>query len=369
MSVIMFIICLSLFLGGIQAQDLPEPEAGIERFPNGTRIFERWWLVNCTTWQERVFYEAVTDAEAILATVKKPNFNTMTAQEYLGAQNRPFWNAYQEKVPKVLAAAYDWVSRHNWWYGPYVYCNVNPDNHCNQGTYDRCPVEVLYPGGDPGDSAQLYMVLCDSWFEKPSLSWAVNRGKFCLEHDKSHETLKLIFNMLLYENRALWLVHAVFHVREVFTALTVNKGRVPKTPGFQKLMLPFPHHDWIQPWSGISKAVLGPWQAKAAALNIPEGDWMTPGPLGNPTNYGLYALAEYLTIQLGDYPDRPYFIASNYTGFPPLGTAMCSDFETAWALGQYTPNQTEVAHAPWVFTPQSLPTNLPDMPFYPRSRN
>ncbi|KAK6537415.1 hypothetical protein TWF694_011602 [Orbilia ellipsospora] len=116
---------------------------------------------------------------------------------------------------------------------------------------------------------------------------------------------------------AIKLWTKVFHHREVFDRWVTHGRPEDKGLTYQRLMLPAPFHDqiWKLRYSKLPIPVLSPFEAKRLATNPPGNGWWKPGPLGSPTNYAIYALAEYLTQELGDYPDRPYTWSNFVTGW------------------------------------------------------
>ncbi|EPS43912.1 hypothetical protein H072_2048 [Dactylellina haptotyla CBS 200.50] len=329
---------------------------------------EHLYFQDCTPQQEAIIYTSMKEAAAIAEVVKTPNWQSYAAQEYMGAHLMDSWFGYKDKVPQVFQKAYEWLTRSYWFTGPIVFCE-SEKRSCTLGRLEHCPILLEFPENDDSATAQASILVCNSFFKQRRLSSVINQAKFCRENYGSHESYNsLIYDLRWYENRAHWFLHAVFHHREVSEAMTVNVPGRAGEPRLKKyLMLPTPYHDQIMVSrvDKISVPVLSPWEAKKLASNSPGSGWNRPGPLGSPTNYALYALAEYVTKQMGEYPDRPYLYSSWASGWAPEGHRMCPEWEDSAVdpdSNGFKPNETEFAIAPWVFTPQGRPSTWPDYP-------
>ncbi|KAF3908247.1 hypothetical protein AA313_de0204653 [Arthrobotrys entomopaga] len=316
---------------------------------------EKLYFLDCSASQEMFIREAMKEAITLAAMVKNPNWQTMAAQEYMGANFiGPNWRNLADQVPKVFASAYNWLTRQYWFTGPYIQCESPRSATCDLGGLDHCPILLRFDGSEP--TSQATFTVCNSFFTQKSLSYVVKQGKYCRDNygDKDAYT-SAVYDIRYYENRGHWFLHAVFHHREVYDSL-VTHGR-PQDKGliFQRLMMPTPYHDqiWKLRYSNLPIPVLSPFEAKRLATNPPGNGWWKPGPLGSPTNYAIYALAEYLTKELGEYPDRPYTWSNFVTGWGPKGYRMCPGWNGEYVA--FKPNESRVAVAPWIFSPQAPP--------------
>lgn len=206
---------------------------------------------------------------------------------------------------------------------------------------DSCPILVKYYEGQDrwNKHAHGNMIFCNRWFSYGTLPAALHQGMWCQANDFERSKGK-VFDLSYYENRALHIVHAVFHLREITSHLWYDRTT---TRGKLALLPEWPHHAQIysnadRPDQGSKLPVFTPWQAKQLATNGPderwedkEGwSWAYAGALGSATNWALYTLAEFLTEHLRDYPAGPYIamrskdglwntekMCDEYPGFPP----------------------------------------------------
>ncbi|EPS43744.1 hypothetical protein H072_2253 [Dactylellina haptotyla CBS 200.50] len=337
----------------------------IEEFPNGTALVNaHFWIYFCNDDQKKIIYDTMDDAKRMLELTKTPNLDEYAAQEYLGAQWRDEWESYNDKIFKVFQAAYDLSNTWYLFYGPYVYCQ-NEQYQCSHDDKDGGPIVVSYPDGNYANDAQLTLVLCDRWFKQNSLEAAIKQGKFCRSDDPVLYS-KVYNNIIWYSNRAFWLVLAIFYIREVNGAMTVqfNPRFGPNPPPPPPLCHYWPGVDYV--WRDRQDAVNGipvmtPFTAKRLATNKAHEQYLSSGALGSPTNYALYVLAVYLTREMEEYPDLPYHWRSENEWYPPPDQEMCFD-SLRIAKDSYVLNQTVMAVAPWVFTPEGRSVNLPATP-------
>ncbi|KAK6526144.1 hypothetical protein TWF281_011180 [Arthrobotrys megalospora] len=334
----------------------------IEEYDNGTyRINEHLWVYDCNNDQVRQLYEALDDSKKVLKEVKTPNLDRFSAQEYLGTQWRLEWQTYNTKILTVFSKAEEWASRWGLFYGPYVYCE-SEKRKCDLDDYRATPIKVEYPENDSSPGAQLTLVLCNRWFGAKSLTVVLEQAKFCQANYPQDNIQLRVLDMRWYENRAFWLIVTIFYIREVNAAMTAdfNPHFGPNPPPAPNIFHVWPTHDCI--WAKKNRSnrkipTLAPWSAKKLATNPAHGEIISSGPLGNPTNYGLFSLAEYITKEIGDYPDRPYVYNSKHSWWAPRGERMCAGFDPHILAGDpdLKPNSSMMAVAPWVFSPQEIP--------------
>ncbi|KAK6526142.1 hypothetical protein TWF281_011178 [Arthrobotrys megalospora] len=320
---------------------------------------ESIWFQNCDYTQQKLIKEAFEGAKLMLELIKEPDWGSYAAVEFLGTNYLSSWGPYEEKVTNMLKKAFEWADRQYWFSGPYVRCEAETQKFCNM-PFDTDNVIMRYDASEPENwQAQLYIGLCPDWFLKPALSMLITQAKYCMDYGEEYSKRERPFDLRWYESRELWLVHAIFHVREVYYNLGTETPP-SKEKIFNHLINQQPFHDYVKRDLRFpsDEAVLGPWAAKKLATNRVGRTWQSAAALGSPANYAFYALAEYVQSEIGEYPYLPDRFA-----YPPdtwirqdQRLQMCQGFDPTDVIisrSSYKPSDTEWARAPRVFRPKT----------------
>ncbi|KAK6513208.1 hypothetical protein TWF506_009371 [Arthrobotrys conoides] len=329
------------------------------------------WKLNCTSVEmQSVIDEAFENVKAMLETVQKPDWGSFAAVEYLGSNYQDTWLTYEPMIRKMLQKAYDWLKRSYWFSGPWVVClNKETDAKCNR-PYRTDQFFMLYeenPGDDYREDRQLLILICPSWFSKPSLKALISQAEYCRKKGngkrRHREFENRPWDIRYYESREFWLLEAIFHVREIYFNLPTDTVEPGASRGTKYLIHAPPFHDYVKftytKYENSMVPVMGAWEAKKLATNGVGRLWENAGPLGNPANYALYILAEYIRKETNEYPYAPsrYETRASWIGNVGL-LRMCT--REPYHIGivenpSYKPSEKELAIAPWLFTPQVSP--------------
>ncbi|KAF3140741.1 hypothetical protein TWF569_002911 [Orbilia oligospora] len=320
------------------------------------------WKQNCSSEQAKSIDDAFENVKAMLAAVQDPDWGSYAAVEYLGTNYIDTWDTYEPKVKEMFKKAYEWVTRSYWFSGPWILCLEPGDHRCNT-PYKTDKVFMFYEdtNDDYAEDDQLHISICTSWFSKPSLKVLISQAEYCRKTEKDPARQKFPWDIRFYESRELWLLHAIFHVREVYFRLPTQIVDPGANIHSKYLLVPPPFHDYVRVgyrYGGVVP-VLCPWSAKKLATNGVGRRWENSGPLGSPANYALYILAEYIRRETKEYPYSPsrFRMARGWLDETSL-LRMCTS--EPYRIGivenpSYKADDKKLAIAPWVFTPQTPP--------------
>ncbi|KAF3316601.1 hypothetical protein TWF173_001884 [Orbilia oligospora] len=270
------------------------------------------WKQNCSSEQAKAIDDAFENVKAMLAAVQDPDWGSYAAVEYLGTNYIDTWDTYEPKVKEMFKKAYEWVTRSYWFSGPWILCLEPSDHRCNT-SYKTDKVFMFYEDTNDNyaEDDQLHISICTSWFSKPSLKVLISQAEYCRTTEKDPARQKFPWDIRFYESRELWLLHAIFHVREQISFGTPSLPRLCESP------------------------------------------------LGSPTNYALYILAEYIRRETKEYPYSPsrFRMSRGWLDETSL-LRMCTS--EPYRIGtvrnpSYKADDKKLAIAPWVFTPQTPP--------------
>ncbi|KAK6337203.1 hypothetical protein TWF718_009985 [Orbilia javanica] len=318
------------------------------------------WKEHCTSEQASGIDEAFDVVKSMLAGVQTPDWTSYAAVEYLGTNYIRTWGNYEGKVKRMFKKAYEWVARSYWFSGPYILCEVGQTQGCHT-RYETDKIFMFYEGDDYVEDAQLRIAICQSWFNKPSLKTLISQAKYCRDNVADEARRSYSWDIRFYESREFWLLHAIFHVREVYFNLATELRSPDDNELTKYLLMPPPFHDYVRLSYkyGAWEPVLGPWAAKKLATNGVGRPWEASGPLGSASNFALYVLAEYITKETNEYPYAPsrYKNGRDWVNEEHLLKMCTSD---PYKIGMvdtssYKPDETKLAIAPWLFTPQTPP--------------
>ncbi|KAK6346521.1 hypothetical protein TWF696_006646 [Orbilia brochopaga] len=281
-------------------------------------------ISDCTAKRIKFIKYAILEAKSLLEAARAPDYGHMPAQEYLGAQLRQAWEpTYESKLNEVFKTAADFISsKIEGLPTPEIYCERSQHPLCpdpRRISYDD-PIVVQHSGVDDNDMAGVSFTICKAFFRKRSLKNTLGQARFCLRSNDTWHHQKAL-DLDFHENRGLWFAHAIFHTRFVTKGMVegFHQGSFKKR---RKMIYEWPHHDSVETEynSNHWTLVVNPWTAKKLALNYPT-DADGAAALGSPTNYALYALAQYVMEQLGDYPYGPRHYSEPYRDFYRPGDA------------------------------------------------
>ncbi|KAJ6256222.1 hypothetical protein Dda_9057 [Drechslerella dactyloides] len=315
------LICYGLIAVQKQSADRRHLNSNSRRLDRTTNITVRGLgeyaeIHECSAERTKLIKLAIVEATKLLLAARTPDYDHMPAQEYLGAQWLPIWGeSFQKKLNEVFKTAADFIL--NPIEGaPTPEISCRKDELCSDELRENFddPIVVRHLGEVDDDNAQISLTVCDAFFKLPSLDHVVNRGRFCLSQGNPLDN-RIAFDLNMYDNRALAFAHAIFHTR------LVTKGMIENEAPFgigepRKMVFEWPHHDLVETGfnTGHWTLVVNPWTAKKLALDRPTNADQAAA-LGSPTNFALYALAQYLMEELGEYPYAPMHFSEGFTTF------------------------------------------------------
>ncbi|KAK6508006.1 hypothetical protein TWF481_006425 [Arthrobotrys musiformis] len=320
------------------------------------------WKRNCNSEQAEAINGAFETIKVMLEDVLEPDWASFAAIDFLGTHLIASWGDYKRKVQNMMKAAHDWTKRSYWFSGPWITCEKPFEGRCDH--YARSDlVWMTYSGEDTSPVSQLDIAICSSWFERPPLKLLIEQAKYCRKKQPPSMPARSPWDIRFYESRELWMLHAIFHVREVYYQLPTTRVWLGSPKLARYLIAPPPFHDYVEidpRYTTAKVPVIGAWEARKLALNGVGKTWEKSGPLGSPTNFAFYILASYVTKQMGEYPVYPsrYSLRSFswYTGENLVRMCTKEPFKLGMTkISSYTPQEMGLAIAPWVFTPQNPP--------------